>query len=139
MANTYDCTSSISTISLFICQSSCNTINSIWPGMQLFIPESAEFLNLSIIIFRSDKSLLLGVVLCLTDVNQHPWILLTRCQQHSSLPVVTTKSIPRHCPSRAKLSLLENHEADVWPGAKSAIKCFLDGWMDGWTDQELNI
>lgn len=57
----------------------CNTLNSKWPGTQLFTSEAAEFLNLSFTIFGSDTSPLLGAVLCIADVYQHPWVLLTRC------------------------------------------------------------
>lgn len=71
MENVCDLTISISMISLSA-NFSCKTVNPMWLGTYLFIPESAEFLNLGIILFGSDHSLLLGAILWIVEAQQHP-------------------------------------------------------------------
>jgi len=49
-----------------------DTVNSMWPSTLLFTSKLSEFLNPGIIMFGSDNSLLLGAVLCIMNVQQHP-------------------------------------------------------------------
>lgn len=70
----------------------CNTVNSIWPGTQLFISESAELLSLGVTIFGSDNSQLLGLSCALQMFSSIP--VLYPSESSSIPPGMTIKLSP---------------------------------------------
>lgn len=74
------------------------------PGVRI---RSSRILNLSTTNIQGQITLLWGAVLCMQDVQQHPWPLLTTCQQHPTTPSYNNH-IGAKCCRKAKLALVEN-------------------------------